>query len=202
MIVFGCDPSLTMSGCATVAWHPGTDFPGPAWQTWRARAAAPEISSLEAERRRVRSMLREILALVPARVDLSVIEGPAIGAKVRGKAEERAWLRGMLVDQLFARGPVVLVDPQRRAVLASGSGVRPRKSESVREAKARVLEAVRLLAPGAHVPDHNVADAVGLAVAGAHAFGMPVVYSAVQISAHSKVAWPGEGGPLVLARKG
>src|SRR5690606_9016197 len=88
--VVGIDSSLTISGCALVEWHPGTDFPGPAWSTWRGRAAKPEAESVESTRRRIRVMLREILAFVPARVDLAVVEGPSMGQRHAALADERA----------------------------------------------------------------------------------------------------------------
>ncbi|MFD4957109.1 hypothetical protein [Microbacterium sp. NPDC058389] len=193
MIVAAFDTSLTCSGCATVEFGDALAGDGVSWQTWRAKAPVPADTSPAAERRRIRIMLREILALVPFSVDLSVVEGPAPQAKFSGKADERSGLRWMLIDQLCARGPVVMVDPQTRAVLAWGKGMpRRRKGQSSAAAKAPVLDAVRALVPGAHVPDHNVADAVALAVAGAHRLGMPVEYSAAQLKAHTKVAWPQE----------
>jgi hypothetical protein len=201
MIAAGFDTSLTASGVATVEF--GGDLAAPVWQTWRARAPKPVDESVASERRRLRIMLREILALVPARVQISVVEGPAPQAKNSGKADERSGLRWMLIDQLLSRGPVVLIDPQTRAVLAWGKGMPRRKNgQSSDQAKAPVLAAVRARIPGAHVPDHNVADAVALAEAGAHWLGMPVEYSATQVSAHANVAWPEMVGPLGLAQKG
>lgn len=201
MIAFGVDTSLLATGCALV--HFGDPLDVAYWETWRAKAPTPADQSVAAERRRLRVIIREVLAVLPDRLDVSVIEGPAPSAKVSGKADERSGLRWMLIDQLLARGPVVKVDPQTRAVLAWGRGMPRRKpGQSSDQAKAPVLEAVRAMVPGAHVPDHNVADAVALALAGAHHLGMPVEYSAAQISAHAKVAWPGEGGPVVLAQKG
>lgn len=199
MIVAGFDTSLTCSGCASVSWHPGTDFPDPVWSTWRGRAAQPSVSTVESERRRIRQMLGSILLPLPRRIDLSVVEGPAPGGKFSGKADERAGLRWMLVDQLLARGPVVFVTPTQRAVLATGRGLRRRKDETARAAKARVLEAVRALIPAADIPNHDVADAAALTLAGAHALGLPVEYSTAQLSAHAQVAWPVEGAGTVLA---
>lgn len=201
-VVVGFDTSLTCSGVARVDIGVGAagQLEAVRWETWRARAPQPETSTVESERRRIRVMLREVLALVPDFVDLSVVEGPAPGGKFSGKADERAGLRWMLIDQLFARGPVVLVTPTIRAVLATGGGLRRRKDEPARAAKARVLEAVRASFPDAHVPNHDVADAVALAAAGAHALGMPVDYSAAQKSAHAKVAWPGGGGHRACSR--
>lgn len=204
MIALGFDTSLTCSGCARVDLAVGADgaLEATRWETWRALAPQPVDESALEERRRIRAMLREVLALVPESFDLAVIEGPAPGGKFSGKADERAGLRWMLIDQLLPRGPVVRVTPTIRAVLATGSGLRRRKDESARAAKARVLEAVRAAVPDAHVPNHDVADAVALARAGAVALGLPVEYSAAQMSAHAKVAWPVKSGPLVLAGKG
>lgn len=182
-VVVGIDPSLTVSGCACVQWEPG-DSPAPVWQTWRGRAPKPDVSTVEMSRRRIRVMLREILALVPARVDLSVVEGPSFGSRTAlSLADERAGLRWMLIDQLLARGPVAVVSPATRSLLATGSG---------RSSKTDVLAAVRSDFPGAHVPDHNVADAVVLAASGAFTLGMPWGMTERQSAAHARVAWPVE----------
>ncbi len=199
----GFDTSLSTTGVARVDLEPDADgvLQAVAWSTAKAVVKGATPTDVIGERRRVRLMLSRILAHVPTRVDLSVVEGPAPGAKFSGKAEERAWLRGLLVDQLCARGPVVFVTPTIRAVLATGAGLRRRKDESAAQAKARVLAAVRALVPAADVPNHDVADAVALAYAGAHALGMPADYSAAQVSAHAKVAWPEVGGrPLVVTK--
>jgi crossover junction endodeoxyribonuclease RuvC len=201
-VVVGIDSSLTLSGCASVRFG---DQPV-RWETWRARAPQPSTSTVAGERRRLRTMLREILAYIPEHVDLVVVEGPAPSAKFSGKADERSGLRWMVIDQLLPRTPngdgVVLVDPQTRAVLAFGKGMpRRKKGQSSDAAKAPVLERVRADFPDAHVPDHNVADAVALAAAGAHHLGMPVDYSAAQSSALAKVAWP-VGEPLLAGMKG
>ncbi len=188
--VLGVDSSLTITGCALVEWHPGTDFTGPRWQTWRARAAAPDVETVATNRRRIRVMLREILALVPARLDLSVVEGPAMSARHTPLADERAGLRWMLVDQLMARGPVALVAPTARQAL-SGVGVIPKDTKPAKR-KQMVADAVRRMLPDVHVPDHNVADAVALAAAGAQHLGLWMPYTDKQITAHAKVAWPVE----------
>jgi Holliday junction resolvasome RuvABC endonuclease subunit len=73
-------------------------------------------------------------------------------------------------------------------VLAAGRG---------KAKKPDVVAAVREMFPAANVPDHNVADGVALAGAGAFALGVRVPYSAKQVSAHAKVAWP--VGERVLA---
>lgn len=160
---------------------PGTDFPGPSWVTWESGTSPKDFdSTLASRRRRVRTVLAGILDIVPARVSLSVIEAPSYGSQ-HGSASEREWLRGMLVDQLLARGPVAEIAPTTRALLATGNG---------RADKKQVLEAVRASHPLASVSSHDVADAVTLAAAGAHQLGYGAPYSAKQEAAHSRVAWP------------
>lgn len=176
--VLGVDPSLTCSGVALV------EFDGDAcrWETWRARAVKPEVPSVAGSRRRIRVMLREILALVPPKLDLAVVEGPSFGSRTAmSLADERAGLRWMLIDQLMARGPVVVVQPRSRALLAAGSG---------KAGKSQVLDAVRAMVPAAHIPNDDVADAVALAAAGAHHLGLSLPYSDAQSKAHARIAWP------------
>lgn len=189
-VVLGVDPSLTVSGAALVEWHPGTDFPGPRWETWRGRAVKPETETVATSYRRMRIMLREILALVPNRLTLSVVEGPSMGSRNAGLADERAGLRWFLVSQLLARGPVVLVSPSSRQAL-TGVGKIPRGTKDSQR-KALVTAAVRSMLPDVNVPDHNVADAVALAAAGAHRVGLLMPYAEKQVAAHGKVPWPVE----------
>lgn len=191
-VVVGIDPSLTTSGCARLDLGVGADGQLEAlrWETWRGHATAADVVTVASNRRRIRLMLREILALVPDFIDLAVVEGPAMNAKHTPLADERAGLRWMLIDQLSARGPVALVSPLTRQALAFAGKV-PRGTTSTQR-KGLVTDAVRAAFPAAHVPDHNVADAVALAAAGAHALGLPLPYTAAQVSAHAKVAWPVE----------
>jgi len=189
-VVLGFDTSLTVTGCARVEVGVGASGQVEAldWCWWRARAGKPEQDTVESRRRRQRVMLREILALCPDVHDLAVVEGPAMGAKHAALADERAGLRWMLIDQLLARGPVVLVSPSTRALLGGGSG---------RARKPAVHAGVRRVFPAAEIPvsgegRFDVADAVVLAAMGAHAVGMPwpVGLAADQRTAFAKVAWP------------
>lgn len=181
MRVLGVDPSLTRTGVALVAWHPGTDFPGPSWITWESGSEARDFDkTIASRRRRVRKVLAGILDIVPDRLDLTVVEAPSYGSQ-HGAMHEREWLRGLLIDQLCARGPVVEIAPSKRALLATGSG----KAD-----KGQVLEAVRASHPHVSVSSHDVADAVTLAAAGAHQLGYRAPYSAKQATAHAAVAWP------------
>lgn len=187
-VVLGVDPSLTISGCALVTFGGAADAWGPAWETWRGRSEPAEEVTAASSRRRIRKMLTEILAFVPPRLDLTVIEGPAMGAKYTPLADERAGLRWMLVDQLLTRGPVVLVTPMSRQAL-TGVGTIPRGTTPAKR-KRMVTEAVRQMLPDVRVPDHNVADGVALAAAGARRLGLQLPYSAKQEKAHANVAWP------------
>ena len=194
MIVVGVDPSVTCSGVAVVEFEPLAEGCRPIeWQTWRGHWRGDTPRSVEEERRRIRFQVREVLTLLPARVDLAVIEGPALRAKFAGKADERSGLRWLLIDQLLARGPVVVVDPRKRALLATGNGG---------ASKADVKASMRRQFPNVHVPDDNVADAVALAQAGAAQFGFPVSYGAKQVSAHAGIAWPVESELLLADGKG
>lgn len=170
---------------ALFRWPPFTDQP--AWVTWESGSDPKDFdSSLASRRRRVRKVLAGILDVVPSRLTLSVIEAPSYGSR-HGAASEREWLRGMLVDQLLARGPVAEIAPTTRALLATGNG---------RADKRQVLEAVRASHPVASVSSHDVADAVTLAAAGAHRLGYEAPYGAKQQAAHARVSWPhikGEG---------
>lgn len=181
-VVVGIDSSLTTSGCARVDLGVGESGQVEAlrWETWRARAPKPLEETVESTRRRIRIMVREVLALVPDFVTLTVIEGPAF-SRLNGKGDERAAVRWFLIDQLLARGPVAVITPGTRALLAAGTGRAP---------KALVLSRVRAAFPQAHVPDHNVADGVALAAAGAHHLGMPWALTEEQETAFAKVAWP------------
>lgn len=199
-VVLGVDPSLTVSGCALVRFGDGDAPADPVWETWRARAARPDVESVETNRKRIRTMLREILAIVPPRLSLSVVEGPAMAAKYTPLADERAGLRWMLIDQLMARGPVVLVTPSSRQSLAYGEPI-PRGTKSPAR-KALVTEGVREMVPGAHVPDHNVADAVAMAAAGAHRLGLGMPYVRRQLLVHANVAWPVESVAVGAAGMG
>ncbi|WP_374978141.1 hypothetical protein ACEYYH_10695 [Microbacterium trichothecenolyticum] len=204
IVVMGFDTSLSTTGVSRVDLERDAEgvLQAVEWFTARAIVKGPAPTSVARENRRLVQMISRTLAHVPRRVDLSVIEGPATRAKHSGKADERSGLRWMLINQLCARGPVVIVDPQTRAVLAWGKGMpRRKKGETSDQAKAPVLAAVRAMVPAARIADHNVADAVALTYAGAHALGMPADYTAAQVSAHENVSWPEMGG-LVPVRKG
>jgi Holliday junction resolvasome RuvABC endonuclease subunit len=177
MIAVGIDPSLTCTGVASVDVEQGV------WRTGRAKTEKC-AETVPMVRRRLRLALARTMALVPERFDVCVIEKPSEHSQL-GQHNARVGLYWFLVDQLVPRGLVLAVGPTTRAKYATGDG---------RSKKPEVLEAVRRSVPAAEVPDHNVADAVALALMGARYLHRPLdVVGVKQEQAHAAVAWPGKG---------
>jgi crossover junction endodeoxyribonuclease RuvC len=175
MQVLGVDPSLTCTGVATVG-SLGVVAPH--------RFPTKGDGTLVDVRERIRYIVGCVLRFAPERPLLTVIEAPVIPhGHGSGQILERAWLFGMLVDQLILRGPVVQVRPSTRAKYGAGSG---------NAKKAEVLAAVREAFPNVAVRDDNEADAIVLAAMGARHLLMPFdgVASKKQIEAMTAVAWP------------
>ncbi|MGA6128809.1 MULTISPECIES: crossover junction endodeoxyribonuclease RuvC [unclassified Microbacterium] len=172
MIVVGIDPSLSCTGLAI-----STDD---SISTRRVKSAAAGTTLL-AKRNRIRQVVSGILAPIPPRVDVTVIEVPN-SRQQYGAQNERVALYWFLVDQLLARGPVVEVTPSQRAKLATGNG---------RADKAQVLAHVRAMFPDVAVLDDNVADALALAWAGLRWAGAQQPdYLPGQEQAHARLDWP------------
>ena len=173
MIAVGLDPSLTCTGVAVIDAEGGVVT---------RRVTSPNIgSTLLARRNRIRHVVDGVLASIPKRVDVSVIEVPHSRQQF-GAQNERIALYWILVDQLLGRGPVVEVAPSQRAKLATGSG---------RATKGDVIAATREAFPHAFILDDNVADAVALAWAGARfAGGVVPEYSPGQEESFARLQWP------------
>lgn len=174
MIAVGIDPSLTCTGVALIG----------AGQVETRRVMSPNIgATVLARRNRIRKAIAGILAPIPERVAVSVIEVPN-SAKQYGAHGERMALYWMLVDQLLARGPVVEVKPPQRAKLATGNG---------RADKHQVVDHMRAVFPDTRIADDNVADALGLAWAGAHWAHIPTPdYLPGQAEAFARLDWPAQ----------
>lgn len=174
MFVLGVDQSLTMTGLAV------SEF---GVRTSRVKSE-PADGTLAGDRKRIRYIVSQVLRFAPP-VCLSVIEAPYVpqGGKAAGAVIERAWLFGLLVDQLMQRGPVVQVRTKTRAMYATGNG---------NAKKAEVLAAVRAAFPDLEVADDNVADALALLGMGARWMGEPIdgELSKKQLSAMDAVQWP------------
>lgn len=172
MIAVGIDPSLTCTGIAI----------NDDGEVTTRRVRTPNIgTTLMAKRLRLRRAIEGVLAPIPARVDVTLIEVPT-STKQFGAHGERMAFYWWLVDQMFARGPVVAVSPSSRAKLATGNG---------RASKDDVTTALRAAFPAATIPDDNVADAAGLMWAGARWAGIPTPdYLPEQAEAYSRLDWP------------
>jgi len=179
IVVGGVDPALGTTGVAVISF----DEWGARWETGRVQwpAAARTPKTVGDELVRLRFQVAGVVELLGPRLDLVVIEGASMGSEFRGKSDERGGLRWMLVDRLADGTAVTVVSPRTRAQLATGFGG---------SRKEDVLPAVRGAFAGVEVADHNVADAVVLAAAGAARLGFPVPYSADQAKAHARIAWP------------
>ena len=173
-VVLGLDPSLTCTGVALVDTVTG--------EVQTRRVIAPnQGASLIARRNRIRKALDGILAPVPVRLAVTVVEVPHSRQQF-GAQNERVALYWMLVDQLIARGPVVEVAPAQRAKLATGNG---------RASKDDVVAAMTARHPGVRIPDDNVADALALADAGvAWATGDQTHFNPGQAETFGRLAWP------------
>lgn len=147
-----------------------------------SRVRSAKADDLRGTRDRIRYVVGQVLRFAPASC-LTVIEAPIIPRHNAGAVLERAWLFGLLVDQLLLRGPVVEVRTKTRAKYATGNG---------NADKREVLAAVRATFPDVRVLDDNVADALALAGMGARWLGAPIdgALSKKQLAAMVAVRWP------------
>lgn len=179
--VLGVDQSMTSTGLALVL-EGGV-------RTRLVVTGPPAAPGLAGVRSRVRYIVGRTLQflgdadLAPGRMVLTVIEAPLITRRHQsGQILERAWLFGMLVDQLAMRGPVAQVRSSTRAKYATGNG----KAE-----KPEVLAAMRAEHPAVPIADDNVADALALAALGARWTGAPIDgASKARTAAVAAVVWP------------
>jgi Holliday junction resolvasome RuvABC endonuclease subunit len=173
MDVLGVDQSLTKSGIARVS--------GSVIAT--AVVATDPAEGLRGTRDRIRYIVGQVLRFAPEEC-LSVIEAPIVMRNGKGGAQlERAWLFGLLVDQLLLRGPVVQVRTTTRAMYATGRG---------NAEKAEVLAAMRAQFPDVVIKDDNAADALALAAMGARYLGSPIdgPISKKRQQAMTSTVWP------------
>ncbi|UOE45511.1 hypothetical protein [Agromyces larvae] len=173
MDVLGVDPSLTMTGMAK----------SEAGLVSARRFATSPVEGLAGMRRRIRWIVRAVLAFAPAEC-VTVIEAPVLASGgMSGEFVARCGLYHFLVDQLFVRGPVVAVAPPTRALYATGSG---------RAGKREVLASMRARHPDVLIPDHNAADALALCGMGARWSGHPIDpgLTGRPLEAMATPAWP------------
>lgn len=176
MHVLGLDPSLRCTG-ASIVGDSGIVFP--------TRFPTTATSGLLEQREQIRYIVGSVLRFAPAHDLLTVIERPYVpqGQGGAGGLIERAWLFGMLVDQLSQRGPVVQVRAKTRAKYGAHNG-----NADKRAVKAAIREAF----PNVKVRDDNEADSIALAAMGARHLGWPIdgAPSKAQTEAMAAVVWP------------
>lgn len=178
MDVLGVDQSLTMTGLAKVV----NGETSRQITTDRIGTIAVHSDPLAATRDRIRYIVGRTLKFAPERC-LTVIEAPYIPKHNAGAVLERAWLFGMLVDQLLLRGPVVQVRTKTRAMYAADNGNADKKE---------VLAAMRARFPLVPIRDDNEADALALLCMGARFLGTPIdgPISKKQEQAMTSTVWP------------
>ena len=130
----------------------------------------------------VRYIVGRVVTFAPA-CDLYVLEMPYIPRHNSGLVLERAWLFGLLYDQLCTRGRVAIVATKTRAMYATGNG---------NADKAQVVEAMKAAHPQVDVRDDNIADALALMGMGCRWLGSPVdgEINTKQARAMTSARWP------------
>ncbi len=174
MAILGIDPSLRCTGIALASR--GGDIAAQRFPT-------VAVGTLREQREQVRYIVGSILRAVPMTLDLTVIEEPYVPQHGAGEVVVRSWVYGLLVDQLFERGPVVKVSAKTRAKYGAHNGNADKKA---------VEAAVREAFPNIAIRDNNEADAIVLAAMGARYLGVPIdgTPSKAQLQAMTAVHWP------------
>lgn len=170
--VLGIDQSLRGTG---LALHDGGE-------TTTALVRAEIGEGAVGIREAVRYIVGRVVTFCP-NADLYLLELPYIPRHNSGLVLERAWLFGMLFDQLYLRGPVALVATKTRAMYATGNG---------NAGKPEVVAAMQAAHPHLKVRDDNVADALALMGMGCRWLGSPVdgEISSKQAKAMRAARWP------------
>jgi hypothetical protein len=174
--VLGVDQSLRGTGLAMRSFG----------ETTTALVRADIGEGVLGIREAVRFIVGRVVKFAPA-CDVYVLEAPIIPRHGSGLALERAWLFGMLFDQLMLRGRVATVHPSTRALYATGNG---------RASKEEVVAAIAAVHPHLDVRDDNVADALALMGMGCRWLGSPVdgEISSKQAKAMRSAHWPTSEG--------
>jgi Holliday junction resolvasome RuvABC endonuclease subunit len=181
-LIGGLDPSLTSCGIAILrrTGHGNVDIADLRSVGHKGRDGASWGDRSD----RIVAQTRHVLSLIPAGVELVVIEGPAYGQHLPS-THDRGGLWWGLYTALRARGIVVGVcTPSGRAKWATGDG---------NAKKPAVLAAARSQWPHDRIFNHDQADALALAGAGAYRLGwcLPYQPSRGQLAAHEHIAWEG-----------
>lgn len=179
--VLGIDPSLRNTGLALVRDGQPLRLHSIGW-------AGHDGDSYGDRRKRIVSLTKAvgqwIDAHVPLTTDLAVIEGPILHGKMLPSYFDRAGLWWGLYAALAQRKlPVAVVMPTTRALWATGHG---------RAEKEAVLSTVRGWFPATKVLNHDIADAITLAMLGSLKLGssMPFEVKQRHLNGLEATTWP------------
>lgn len=179
--VFGLDTSLSNTGIA--CFDEDSETPHLSFAT-----SAPSDQTLEGDLDRIVAMASEVYKKVTSSAQPSedvwvIFEGPAIGA-INGKPDERAGLRWHLAIAFRRLGyRILFLPPATVKKYWTNNGNAP---------KAVMLGWAQRRYPTTFIRDHNVADALALAHAGARYRGLipSPCPPEVNMTALDNVSWP------------
>ncbi|SIJ51543.1 Holliday junction resolvase [Mycobacteroides abscessus subsp. bolletii] len=206
--VLGLDPSLRRTGIAIL-----TDFGGitaPSVLREMGEGSDERESYLQGNRR-LRAVCANTMRIIddyrskigPDNIDLAVIEGHAFSRNLPS-VEDRHGLWHGLVGALDVRKiPIAIVQPSTRERFITGKASTGPTALPPDERKALVLAEIRKLFPQHRIANHDVADAVGLALMGAMHLGMtmPFRLRRCHIEGVHPINWPALTQPQSTARR-
>lgn len=179
--IYGIDPSLASMG---LAYLPGD---GTSPTTCVIRTKGKRDDGLVERDGRIMNLRAAVLNWQPngapaSKADLVVIEGPSHGSR-GGSPWDRAGLWWQVVHGISA-DRVAVVPPPTRAKWATGNG---------RADKAAVAVVAARLCPDAELSSSDAADALVLALMGAHAAGLrPDLHTKYRGEALLACKWPAD----------
>ncbi len=154
----GLDISLSATGVAAIA-HPSTASTPNVPHLRTVRPARTYPATYAGRAQRIEAQAGAVIAALPSRVALIVVEGLPLNMPSWGDLDLRCALWWRVVGRLARLGiPVAEINPGTLKKFATGNG---------RADKAQVIAAMRALWPYAAVRNDNEADALSLASAGA-----------------------------------
>lgn len=191
--IAGLDLSLTSAGVVVV-----TDATGVACPTILASCGRKgrEGETYRQRSRRVRKQVFDVLKLLePAgKLDMAVIEAP-IYSQFSGSYFDRAGLWHGVYGALDARNvPIAVIPNNTGHIFTTGKGSLPKDPDAF---KPLILQCVRDMLPDTTIANHDIADAVALALMGHMSLGVKVPFRPRrwQYEAVHTAVWP-HGKPV------
>lgn len=206
--VLGLDPSLRRTGIAILTDYDGVTAPAVLREMGEG---SKERESYLHGNRRLRAVCSHTLRIVdeyrstigPDNIDLAVIEGHAFSRNLPS-VEDRHGLWHGLVGALDVRKiPIAIVQPSTRERFITGKASTGPTALPPDERKEAVLAEIRKLFPQNRIANHDIADAVGLALMGAIHLGMnmPFRLGRRHVEGVHTVNWPALTQPQSAVRR-